>query len=943
MTDNEFYSILSRCMPDYNVVENIGSGNYGSVYKCERDGIYYAIKIISVPSNEKELQSLLARSDNEVVQAYLKDKVEGYRKEIMLMAELKGNRSIVNIEDYKILESENGLWYIVIRMELLTSLTLYASKNELDENEVIRLGIDICDALSICEKHNIIHRDIKPENIMRHVEGTFKLGDFGVAKQLSKTTAGTIAGTEGFMAPEVYKGQEYNQTADIYSLGIVLYYYLNNKKMPHVAPNDKSLIAEQQAIEKRMTDKAPLPLPPKASKNLGQIIVKACMFDKSCRYCSAADMRADLIKALNGEIVTVDLAPSSERGTIAQFNDKKTMAQSNNKKENGGVDTPFTGDIVDNTSEERAKSRNRSTEAFDEHNKPKKKKKGLIVVLAVICIVALGIGGFTVYRKLFAGPEPGIYLDENGNEYEVLSQKAMEEAYNKGVQYSDQGEYLVAIDEFKKVSEYSAKYKEAQKAIEAALNSYKNDLIEKSESYSDSGNYEMALSLLESGVAMFGDSDDISVQRRNILNKLKLESITKANESQQNGAYTEAFSYVQTAIAYLPDDMELKGLYTQLEAMSIMTSALEDAENYERAEDYEKLFSVLEEAISKIGSNSSMASSKLSLAYEEYKTDLLSIIENQIKNPTTVAEYSRAIETLNMAVKLFPNEYELKQKQEALQQMKVALDVILDAEDYRREYNYRNAFSTLRSGMTSVISDRDAYKEVEDTYNSWRKEYVDDLYSEIGKPRSVTDYEKAISKVEAALKDLPDDSELLAKLSELQSKKPIDILKTNIASTMSYYLGNKEKWVKNTVYKDSDVSYNRHVYTGEFTDNYGNTRKDSLMLRTYDYYVATYAIYDCENFSLLSGTISVYDDSKSYGGNLYVEIIGLADEMDEEVLYKKNFVSGIKPQDVQLDISGYTSVKLQISNYDENGKEWKRYYLFKDASGVIFSDFVLSN
>jgi len=307
MTDQELYEVLSQSMPDYNIIERIGSGYYDSVYKCERDGIYYAIKIISIPANARELQTLYARSDAEDVQAYLKEKAEGCLKEIMLIAELKGNRSIVNIEDYKVIKSDSGLWYIVIRMEFLTSLTLYASKHELDEDEVIRLGIDICDALSIYEKHNIIHRDIKPENIMRHVDGNFKLGDFGVAKQLSKTTVGS----DGFMAPEVYKGQDYNQTADIYALGIVLYYFLNNKKMPYVAPNDKSLIAEQQAIEKRMTDNNPLPLPPKASKSLGQIVVKACMFDKNCRYSSAVDMREDLVKVLNGEIVDETLRINS--------------------------------------------------------------------------------------------------------------------------------------------------------------------------------------------------------------------------------------------------------------------------------------------------------------------------------------------------------------------------------------------------------------------------------------------------------------------------------------------------------------------------------------------------------------------------------------------------------------------------------------------------------
>lgn len=547
MTDNEFYAVLNRCMPEYRIIEVIGSGNFGSVYKCERDGIYYAIKVVPVPANEQELQSLLARSEKEEVDAYLKEKVEKYRKEIMMMAELKGNRSIVNIEDYKVIQSDNGIWYVVIRMELLVSLPKYAARNPLTEKDVINLGIDMCDALVICEKHDIIHRDIKPENIMHHSEGAYKLGDFGVAKQLSKTTSGTIAGTEGFMAPEVYKGQEYNHTADIYSLGIVLYYYLNNKKMPFVAPNNKSLIAEQEAIERRMTDSSVLPPPPNASDSLGKIIAKASMFDKNCRYQSAADMRADLKKVLNGENVEVDLAPVQDRGTVVQVS---ALKQKNDNKS----DTPFSSDIVDDTASKRRLSRERkSTEEFTKPSK-KKGKKGVLVAVLAVCILTIGGVGAVYFLKQPKDLAPGTYYDENGEEIVVLSKEEMQAAYDLGVQYYEEGKYEEAIEELNKVTDRSKVYDEAQTALENTINGYRSSLIEKAQEFSTNKDYDSAFSMIDTGIAALGDSKEFQDAKTAVIEALKVDYIARADEQEKAESYEKALEYVNTAMVYLPDD-----------------------------------------------------------------------------------------------------------------------------------------------------------------------------------------------------------------------------------------------------------------------------------------------------------------------------------------------------------------------------------------------------
>ena len=103
----------------------------------------------------------------------------------------------------------------------------------LPEKETIKLGIDLCKALEYCQQLNIIHRDIKPENIFVSRFGDFKLGDFGIARELEKTMSSlSKKGTYSYMAPEMYKGERYDNSVDIYSLGIVLYKIMNKNRLP---------------------------------------------------------------------------------------------------------------------------------------------------------------------------------------------------------------------------------------------------------------------------------------------------------------------------------------------------------------------------------------------------------------------------------------------------------------------------------------------------------------------------------------------------------------------------------------------------------------------------------------------------------------------------------------------------------------------------------------
>ena len=186
-------------------------------------------------------------------------------------------------------------------MELLTPLPKIL-KNGFSEKLVIKLGLDICNALILCKSKNIVHRDIKPQNIFVSEDKNFKLGDFGIAKTAERTTSGTKTGTYKYMAPEVYNNQPYGHAADIYSLGMVLYWLLNERRTPFLPlpPKTPTATDEERARDSRFAG-FPIPEPAHGSNELKRIVLKACAFSPEERYKNAAEMRDDLLPlARNG-------------------------------------------------------------------------------------------------------------------------------------------------------------------------------------------------------------------------------------------------------------------------------------------------------------------------------------------------------------------------------------------------------------------------------------------------------------------------------------------------------------------------------------------------------------------------------------------------------------------------------------------------------------------
>ena len=284
--------------------ELIGEGSYGKVYKAKKEefGIatYSAIKQIEIPQTKSEIQTLKTEgmTQNDITRYYEKS-VQKWVEEIKFMSIFKDSENIVSIEDYEIIPKKNEIGFIInIKMELLKNLDAYILENNITDKEAIKMAIDVATALEDCEENNVVHRDIKPDNIFVNKKGIYKVGDFGIAKHIDKTVSNmSKKGTENYMAPELYKNEKGNRTVDTYSLGIMLYRYFNYNRLPFLPnyPEEITMEDREEALYKRISGEK-MPAPQNATREIAEIILKACNYYPKDRYSSATELKTDLQK-----------------------------------------------------------------------------------------------------------------------------------------------------------------------------------------------------------------------------------------------------------------------------------------------------------------------------------------------------------------------------------------------------------------------------------------------------------------------------------------------------------------------------------------------------------------------------------------------------------------------------------------------------------------------
>ncbi len=387
---------ICEVWPNWTFEELIGTGSYGKVYKAKREKLgyitYAAIKVIEIPGEKSEVNNLFTTGmDQMSIHAYYGELVKNLMNEIKVMESLKTANNIVAIEDFEVVEKKGEIgWEIYIRMELLKPLGEIVRECPLSEQEVIKLGTDICNALAGCEKSNIIHRDIKMDNIFVNEFGTYKLGDFGIARQMERTRASmSQKGTNMYMAPEVFRGESYGRNVDLYSLGVLMYRLLNNGRFPFMPPAPQPLRFDdtEKAMQRRLSGER-FPALSGVRTSLQNVIYHACTANPFERYQSASEMLGDLGKISSGEDVVFypDNAQDHEKESLTggeEYEDEGTLAAFSGTR---GSSEEETGKERELETEERMENRNKKS-----RKKGSRKKVVVAAVLAtVLCIGALG-------------------------------------------------------------------------------------------------------------------------------------------------------------------------------------------------------------------------------------------------------------------------------------------------------------------------------------------------------------------------------------------------------------------------------------------------------------------------------------------------------------------------------------------------------------------------
>ena len=355
---------LRSVWPDWHVAGRLGGSTSSDVFQIYRDNfgirVDSALKVIQVDSGTAAVTSSSRGQDDGETEAGeaeaekteavgQSDIPEALLGEIQIMEALRGAPNIVAIEDYSF-KREGSTCSLFVRMELLTSLQeILAGRGGHGPLstilEISRLGRDICTALMHCEKKGIIHRDIKPENLFVDEFGHYKAGDFGTSKRMDTVHAArtmTGIGTISYMAPEIFQGRSYNNTADIYSLGLVLYQLLNNGRMPFL-PTEDSYTAQDvdSANYQRLHG---MPVPGLTGRTVGgemidsrldAVVCKACAVDPEDRYQTAKEFYEALELRETAEKKNVPVYKKRPQGSLAPIESLQNQQQERLQAESG--------------------------------------------------------------------------------------------------------------------------------------------------------------------------------------------------------------------------------------------------------------------------------------------------------------------------------------------------------------------------------------------------------------------------------------------------------------------------------------------------------------------------------------------------------------------------------------------------------------------------------